>query len=294
MSETYLKTTSLTKEYLPGKGAIDINIEIKPDEIVGFIGPNGAGKTTTMRMIMNLTEPDSGEYSLFDKKIEKEEDFLNAVKKIGFLPAEGGLYNNFTPEQLFKYSSELNNDGGYKKAMEMCEALHLESYRKIKELSTGNRRKIGIILTMMHPTKLLILDEPTVGLDPLIQMQIVEALKEFKKQNGSILLSSHVMSEVESVCDRIIMIKDGHIILKEDTQKLLKTARRIIKIDNLTKKHIEIIQKFKSLEKLENNNGLTLIYTKEPKEIIDYLTKNDIYNFWIERPTLEEMFIHYY
>lgn len=294
MSKHYLKTTKLTKEYEPGKGAIDIDIELDKNEIVGFIGPNGAGKTTTMRMIMNLTSPDSGRLSLFGKTVKNENDFLSSVEKIGFLPAEGGLYQNLTPQQMFKYSSDLNKKGGYGKAMELAEELNLEYNKKAKLLSSGNKRKLSIILAMMHPSKLLILDEPTVGLDPLVQMQIVSKLKEYKENGGSVLFSSHVMSEVETVCDRIIMIKEGRIILKEDTKKLLKTARKSIKVDNLAKKHFNILKKMDSVETIVSHNGMVRISAIETKEIIDYFVKNNIYDFWIQRPTLEQMFIDYY
>lgn len=289
-----LETKNLTKEYSPGKGAFDINIKINPGEIVGFIGPNGAGKSTTMRMIMNLTYPDKGEVFMFDKKILTEADKVNTLENVGFLPPEEGLYQDLTATKLIKYAKGFYKRTKSSELEKLIKDLNVDLDVKIKNLSSGNKKKVGLIISMINDPKLLILDEPTSGLDPLIQHTILKAIKAIKDNGNSVFLSSHNLFEVQSICDRIYMIKDGKIIFEGNTKEILKKALKLVRVYNLTKEQQENISTLKDVEKVKMIDGETIFYTHDQNIIIKYLIENNISEFYIERPTLEEMFIDLY
>jgi len=290
---TILKTENLTKDYGAGRGAIDISIEIKSKEIVGFIGPNGAGKTTTLSMLTHLITPNYGSYSLFNKKIESEEDYLNVAGRVGSLPSEGGLYESLTARKLLSYAASLY-DSSVDQIDELATNFKLDLDTKIRNLSLGNKRKVGLIQSLLHDPKLLILDEPTSGLDPLMQKQVFEIIKKVKERGGAVLLSSHNLAEVESICDRVIMIKAGRIIFSGRTTDILKRSLKRFRIENVDKELFKNVQKLKSVKKCEYIIDDVIAYVDDPKEMLEYLIKLDNYNFFLERPTLEEAFSEYY
>lgn len=288
-----LKTENLTKDYGNERGAIDINIEIKPKEIVGFIGPNGAGKTTTMRMLTTLLKPDRGLIELFGQTIASEKDYLKVADKIGFLPSEGGLYEYISSKKLLEYAADLYNIDP-KEIDTYATAFKLDLNVKIKKLSLGNKRKVGVIQALMHNPKLLILDEPTAGLDPLMQKQVLELIVKVKENGGAVLLSSHNLAEVESVCDRIIMIKSGKIIFKGKTNEILKKALKRFRIENVKKNLFDKINELATIKKIDYVNGDVIAYVEDTEELLTFLVRNKLYDFFLERPTLEETFINQY
>ena len=290
---TILKTENITKDYGEGRGAIDISIEIKSKEIVGFIGPNGAGKTTTLSMLTHLITPNYGSYSLFNKKIESEADYLSVADKIGSLPSEGGLYESLTARKLLTYAASLY-DCSVDQIDELASNFKLDLDKKIRNLSLGNKRKVGLIQSLLHNPKLLILDEPTSGLDPLIQKQVLEIIRKVKERGGAVLLSSHNLAEVESICDRVIMIKAGKIIFSGKTIEILKKSLKRFRIENVSKEVYREVEKLESVKRIEYIADDVIAYVDDPREILEYLRKKNNYNFYLERPTLEEAFSEYY
>ncbi|MEP7103276.1 MAG: ABC transporter ATP-binding protein [Candidatus Dojkabacteria bacterium] len=288
-----LKTENITKDYGNGKGALDINLDIKPSEIIGFIGPNGAGKTTTLKMITRLIKPNYGKVFLFGKEIKNEQDYLEVARKIGFLPSEGGLYENITAKELFNYAAALY-EVNTKEVQELAVKFKLDLNTKIQNLSLGNKRKVGIIQSLLHNPKLLILDEPTSGLDPLIQKEVLTLIQRVKQDGGSILLSSHNLAEVESICDRTVMIKEGRIIFTGKTNEILKKSLRRFRIENISNGYLEEIKKLKSVKKTEYLLDDIIAYVDDIKELLTFLETKNHYDFYIERPTLEEAFLEYY
>ena len=208
-----LECKNLTREFQQGKGAIDINLDISKGEIVGFLGPNGSGKTTTIKMIMGLLNKDRGEIKLFGEEVKSFSDFPKIYHKIGYLPSEPAYYDDLTAREMFKYALKFRSST--KELVEdYSKRLSLDLDKKISKLSLGNKRKVGVILSILGNPDLIIMDEPTSGLDPLIQREVLEILKECSSNGAGIFLSSHNLAEIENVCDRVVVIKDAKIIYK--------------------------------------------------------------------------------
>ena len=293
-SQYLLETIGLSKLYAKDRGAVDINLHISPGEIVGFIGPNGAGKTTTMRMIMGFISQDRGILKLFGSKINNLEDRLQLIHNIGFLAGENVLYEHFTGYQLCQYASNIYGSNFKKEVDRLAKLLDVEMNRKIKYLSQGNKQKIGIIHAVIHKPRLVILDEPTSGLDPLVQQNFLQIIKDIRDAGGAVFLSSHVLSEIEAVCDRIIMIKDSHVILEDSTNTILEKALKRFKLFKLNDDLLKQIQKIEQVKRVDRSGEQTYVYVSETKPIIELLVKNSVYDFYLERPKLEEMFLESY
>lgn len=296
MNPILLQAHQLTKEYKPGVGAVDINLSVSKGEIIGFVGPNGAGKTTTLRMIMKLINPDRGEISILDNCISSIAEFSQYKEIIGYQPSEGGLYEHVTASQLFKYGSRMykNSKEIFRNALELAHILDLDIKTKISKLSFGNKKKVSIINALMHNPQIIILDEPTAGLDPLIQIRLLEILDAMKKLGCGILLSSHVLSEVQTICDRVIFIKDARIIIDDTVKNVLKLTVSQFKILHPTKIIKTEINELPSVELIEEIGEDILVYTKEKFDVIRILLKHDHDQFYVESPNLEKTFLHLY
>ncbi len=290
-----LQTKNLTKEYSSERGAIDISIDIKEGEIVGFVGPNGAGKSTTMEMIMSLINPDYGSREIFGNKINSKEDFFKVVNKIGYLPAEGGLYEHLTANETFNYASKLYGLNLNKEIKNYSEILKLDREKPIKKLSLGNKKKVGIIQSIIHNPRLLILDEPTSGLDPLIQNEILKIIKNFSEKKTAIFLSSHNLSEVQSICDRIIMIKDSKIIFDGNVHEILHSTGREIILMKPPKIILDRIINIVGTESIEEKeDGSVILTLKRTSSVVKVLLEYDFEDYYIQKPSLESKFIDFY
>ncbi|GAB4148613.1 MAG: ABC transporter ATP-binding protein [Patescibacteria group bacterium] len=286
-----LNVSKLTKDYGNGKGAFDINISLEPGEMLGFIGPNGAGKSTTINMCCGFIKPDSGSINLFGQEV----NWLNMHRfypKIGLLVSEPVFDPSYSASQIFKETQTLLRMDLTKRWMELADLLELDLRKPFLKLSLGNRKKVGFINCLMHDPDLVILDEPTSGLDPLIQQKCLALLKGVTARGGAVLLSSHVLSEVQSYCNRILMLKDGKVIIENTTENILNQTQKLFRLKQpakiLPKIAPELINK-----KVEEGNEL-LIYTTEHESILKILVDNDFYDFFLERPSLEETFMQYY
>jgi len=204
-----IRTEQLTKSYGPHRGIVDVDLEIAQGEVFGFLGPNGAGKTTTIRVLLDHIRPTSGRASVFG--IETTADPVAIHRRSGYLPGEFTLYDRLTGGQTLEYFGNLR--GGVDRAYraQLVERLDLDPSRRFKEYSKGNKQKVGIVIALQHRPELLILDEPTAGLDPLVQQAFFEILRECVKAGSSVFLSSHILSEVEKSCDRVAIIREGRI-----------------------------------------------------------------------------------
>ena len=217
-----IEIKNLTMKYKNGKGVEDINITVDNGEVKGLLGPNGAGKSTTMRSLMGFLN--SSEGSLFVEGIDTIENPVEAKEIIGYLPGDPQLPQNLNAKSLFKLGADMRGQStDY--AMEMAEKFELEVGQSIKELSKGNRQKVAIILSVLHKPKALILDEPTSGLDPFHQRSFFEIVKEFSNNGASILLSSHIISEVEKVADSMAVLRNGVKVYDETYETFLKKAK---------------------------------------------------------------------
>ena len=290
MSNLILEVKHLKKYYGKIKGVEDVSIKLEKGEIYGFIGPNGAGKSTTIRTIIGLINKNSG--NIYFKGSELNPNDLDIKSRIGYLPSEVNLYDDMTIKELFDYHESFYKKNVHKRREELVKLLKIKESMKIEDLSLGNLKKVGIVLSLMHEPELLILDEPTSGLDPIMQNVFHDILLKEKEKGTTILYSSHVLSEVSSICDKIGFIKNGKII-KEDSISNIKQ-------DNYTyltiiSKDIEIIKKDLSLEiKEENDNCAKFINNMDINDLINRLSKYKIDKLLIEEISLEDLFVDYY
>ena len=280
-----LKIEKLTKYYGNIRGVENLSLELMSGEIFGFIGPNGAGKSTTIKCIMNFINKTSG--NIYINNILVEDKNFEYKNLIGYLPSEIHLYDDYTVLEMFKYSSLFYSNKALKRALELSKRLELETNIKIENLSLGNLKKVGIVLALMHEPKLLILDEPTSGLDPIIQEEFFNILKEEKKKGTTIFFSSHVLSEIKKVCDRVGIIKEGHLIKVDTISNFNKNNYLNIHIEG---KDIEKISKELNIDIINNN----FIYQGDINILINKLSKYKIDKLLINEPEIEELFIDYY
>jgi ABC-2 type transport system ATP-binding protein len=285
-----LEIKNLTKYYGKIKGVENLSLSLEEGEIFGFIGPNGAGKSTTIRSIMNLINKTKGTVLIDGKEFDRND--IQIKEKIGYLPSEIFLYDDLTVKQMLDYHESFYKKDTSKRRKELVELFELDENKKIEDLSLGNQKKLGIILSLIHEPKILILDEPTSGLDPIMQDVFHTVLKEEKKKGTTIFYSTHILSDISKVCDRVGIIKDGELIKVETMKDLSKKNLTFVK---LVSKDIEEIIKELKIEIIEqDNNEIKFANKLSPNDLIKQLSKYDIEKILIEEATLEEMFLHYY
>ncbi|WP_070121030.1 ABC transporter ATP-binding protein [Bacillus marinisedimentorum] len=281
----------LTKFYGKNRGIEDVTFSVEEGEIFGFIGPNGAGKSTTIRTLLNFIYPSEGSASILGLDIVKESKEIR--KQIGYLPSEVHYYDDMKAIELLKYSAGFYGGDHTNKIIELAERLDLDLNRKIEDLSFGNKKKIGIVQALLHDPKLLILDEPTSGLDPLMQNIFFDLLREMRANGTTIFFSSHYLGEVQKLCDRVAIIKEGKLIKVESIEDLRKNQFKNVSIlfddDRDYDPGLEgIIQK----EKIAH--GVKFLYSGNTHLLLERLQNVPFRDILIEEPSLEEVFMHYY
>ena len=286
-----IETNNLCKSYGKSRGIIDVNLKIKEGEIFGFVGPNGAGKSTTIRTLLNFIFPTSGSARILGKDMVKESSEIK--KYIGYVPSEVKFYDEVKVKDIIKYSASFYNNVNKEEIDKLYKILDVDVNKKMSELSLGNKKKVAIVQALIHKPKLLILDEPTNGLDPLIQKKLFELLEEARKNGTTVFLSSHNLVEVESLCDRVAVIKDGKIIDTIVIEKLAKKLglRIVIKSNEINEYKIkeingQVISKEKDEFIFHYNNGVDTL--------IKELSKYKIEKLLISEQTLEDTFMNYY
>jgi len=287
-----IEIKNLTKSYGKARGITDVSFNVEKGEIFGFIGPNGAGKSTTIRTILSLIYPTSGSATIFGKDcIEFGPDIR---KEIGYLPSEIFYYDNMKVIDLLKYSASFYKKDCSKRITELAQIMDLDLNKKIDDLSFGNKKKVGIVQGLLHSPKLIILDEPTSGLDPLMQQKFFELLEEENKKGATILLSSHILSEVQRLCTRVAIIKEGKIIKLDKISTLQENNHKKFKIE-MKLKIDENYFNFSGVTNLEiKGNIINFLFSGNINFIMKKISEIEIENLWIEEPDLEEIFMHYY
>ena len=287
-----IEINNLTKSYGKLRGITDVNFNVEQGEIFGFIGPNGAGKSTTIRTLLGLIHPTSGNAKIFGKDCIQYAPEI--AKEIGYLPSEVFYYDNMKVIDLLKYSASFYKKDCNKRMMELAEIMNLDLGRKIEDLSFGNKKKVGIVQGLLHEPKLIILDEPTSGLDPLMQQKFFDLLVEENKKGATILLSSHILSEIQKLCTRVAVIKEGRIItvdkisaLQENNYKKIKISTKA-QVDNNYFKADGVV----NLEVKED--GVSFLFRGDINKLVQKISKIEINNLLVEEPDLEEIFMHFY
>ena len=283
-----IKTTKLTKSYGKARGIIDLELTVEQGEFFGFIGPNGAGKSTTIRTLLGLIAPTSGKAMVFGQDVTRDKQAI--LQRTGYLPSEALFYQGMRVKDVLKLSAELRKQDCSAEANRLCERLELDVSRKVDELSFGNRKKVGIVCALQHQPELLVLDEPTSGLDPLMQKEFFSILRERNEAGATILLSSHVLSEIQRNCTRAAIIRDGRIIACSSVEELAKTsARRIAVQGSVSLGHLGGVRDVK-----EGEHSVSFLYSGDMNSLLRALAGGQVDDLTITEPELEEVFLHYY
>lgn len=286
-----IETSNLTKFYGKARGIKDISLSINEGEVFGFIGPNGAGKSTTIRILLALIRPSSGEAKIAGLDCTKQS---KEIKKIlGYVPSEVNYYDDMRVNDLLKYSARFYRKDCNQRIKELADRFKLDLHKKIDSLSYGNKKKVAIIQALIHEPRLLIFDEPTGGLDPLMQNIFFETLEEEHKKGTSILFSSHILTEVQRMCDRVAIIKGGQLLKVEHVDELRKNNFKKVQLELGAAAKVNL--QAEGITKVEQKgNVVDFLYSGDIKQLACLLYANDISNFVVEDPSLEEIFMHYY
>ena len=283
-----IETKKLTKYYGKARGIIDLDLRVEQGEFFGFIGPNGAGKSTTIRTLLGLIAPTSGSAMLFGKDITTEKEAI--LQHIGYLPSEALFYQGMKVKDILKLSADLRKRDCTAEAALLCGRLQLDISRKAEELSFGNRKKVAIVCALQHKPELLVLDEPTGGLDPLMQKEFFEILRERNQEGASILLSSHVLSEIQRNCTRAAIIRDGRIIACDSVDALSRTnAKRITVHGDVDLDSLSGVR-----DKKASEASVSFLYSGDMNSLLRTLSSGQVYDLTVTEPDLEEVFLHYY
>ena len=283
-----IRTWKLTKYYGKARGIENLDLTVREGEIFGFIGPNGAGKSTTIRTLLGMIAPTSGTAQIFGLDIRKEKE--NILQKVGYLPSEAVFYSGLRVRDVLKLSADLRRKNCTEDARLLCERLQLDVTRKVEELSFGNRKKVAIVCALQHRPELLVLDEPTGGLDPLMQKEFFDILAERNKDGATVFLSSHILSEIQRNCTRAAIIREGKIIACDSIEELSKTnTKRIMVHGAINLDALEGVRDKKSMQ-----DSVSFLYSGDMNRLLKTLSGGQILDLSITEPDLEEIFMHYY
>ncbi|SOB99722.1 ABC-2 type transport system ATP-binding protein [Ureibacillus xyleni] len=281
----------LTKKFGKFVALDRINLCIKEGEIYGFIGPNGAGKSTTIRVLLGMLRPTSGEAKIFGKDVWK--NAVDIHKQIAYVPGDANLWPNLTGGEVIDIFLKMRGSGSQSKRNELIERFKLDPSKKCKEYSKGNRQKIALISAFASDAQMFILDEPTSGLDPLMERIFQECVLEAKEQGKSVLLSSHILSEVEKLCEKISIIREGKIIETGTLTQMRHLTRTNLTVQ--TKKPIESLALKGVFNLVKQNNDLTFqVDSEEIDGVIRYISDYGILKLESVPPTLEDLFMRHY
>lgn len=282
-----IKTSELTKYYGKARGIIGLNLCVEEGECFGFIGPNGAGKSTTIRTLLGLISPSSGTASVLGKDIVAEKTAI--LKETGYLPSEAVFYAGMKVKDILKLSADLRGMDCSREADNLCERLQLDTSRKVDELSFGNRKKVAIVCALQSKPSLLILDEPTGGLDPLMQREFFEIIRERNSRGATVFLSSHILTEVQHNCSRAAVIREGRIIACDSVDALGNSnAKRISVTGQVDLGGLE------GIRDLKEGSTTSFLFSGDMNLLLNKLAQGNVSDLSITEPDLEEIFLHYY
>ncbi|MBC3889210.1 ATP-binding cassette domain-containing protein [Acetobacterium paludosum] len=287
-----IEINQLTKYYGKHRGIENVTFSVEEGEIFGFIGPNGAGKSTTIRALLSLIHPTSGSATIFGKDCIKYGSELR--RDIGYLPSEVFYYEHMKVLEVLKYSASFYDNVNYTRIQTLADVMDLDLNKRIDDLSYGNKKKVGIVQGLLHEPKLIILDEPTGGLDPLMQQKFFDLIRTENKKGATVLFSSHILSEVQKLCGRVAIIKDGTIVKIENIRDMQKHNYK-----KFTLEYSGVIDVHHfNLDGITNltldKNTLHFLFKGDINRIVERLQGQALLNMLVEEPSLEEIFMHYY
>ncbi|MCL5735925.1 MAG: ABC transporter ATP-binding protein [Actinobacteria bacterium] len=286
-------TEKLTKAYGPRLGIDSLDLEVRPGEVLGFIGPNGAGKTTTIRVLLDLLHATSGRAFVMGRDVRRESVAVRRL--VGYLPGEFGLDPRMTGRELVRYLARLRSLNELNYADEIAQRLGLDLDLPMGRLSRGNRQKIGLVQALYHRPPLLILDEPTTGLDPLVQDSFLQIVREARGEGRTVFLSSHFLSEVERVCDRVAIVRAGRLAAMETTESLLEKRRKRIMMIFSTPVDAALFAQLPGVsDVVPFGNSISLRLSDGIDGVVKLAAQHTLLDLSIEHPSLDEVFMSYY
>ena len=288
MEKRAIAAEELTKFYGKARGIDHLNLSVGEGEFFGFIGPNGAGKSTTIRTLLGLIFPDSGKGQVLGLDIGKDKKEI--LRRVGYLPSDNAFYTGMKVKDALKLSAGLRGKNCNVRAAELCGRLQLDTEKKVEDLSFGNRKKVGIVCALQHDPELLILDEPTGGLDPLMQHEFFTILQERNREGATVFLSSHILSEIQRYCSRAAVIREGSIIACDSVEQLVKTGTRRISLrGGLQRKDVPGARSW-----TKEGDVVSFLYNGDINELIRILAGTHVEELTVAEPDLEEIVLHYY
>jgi len=286
-------TEGLTKRYGRRPGIEQLDLEVHPGEVFGFIGPNGAGKSTTIRLLLDLLRPTAGRATVLD--LDARADSVAVRRSVGYLPGEFGLDVRMTPRQLLQYFATLRGMRDVGDAPALAERLDLDLDLPMGRLSRGNRQKVGLVQAMFHRPPLLILDEPTTGLDPLVQDTFLQMLREARDEGRTVFLSSHILSEVERVCDRVAIVRASRLAALETTESLLEKRRKRVTLVFDSPVDASAFAQLPGVSDIRvQGTAVTLRLSDGIDAVIKLAAQHTLLDLQVEHPSLDEVFLGYY
>jgi ABC-2 type transport system ATP-binding protein len=292
-TEPAIRTTGLTKDYGEGRGVFDLDLAVEAGEIYGYLGPNGAGKTTTIRLLLDLIRPTRGAARLLG--LDSRKRSVDVRRLAGYVPGDLALYENLAAGELLGYFARLRGLSRLGDAPQLAERFDLDLQRPIRDLSKGNRQKVGLVQALMHRPSVLILDEPTSGLDPLVQAQVHEVLRESTARGVAVLLSSHVLAEVERIADRVGIIRGGRLILVEQITTLKARALRHLELQFAAPVPLDVFRELPGVRHVAAEGAwVRLEVTGSVDAAVKAAARFEVVDVTSHEPDLEEIFLELY
>ena len=283
-----IETKNLTKYYGKSRGIVGVDITVEQGDFVGFVGPNASGKSTTIRTLLGLIAPTSGSAKVLGMDIRT--DTTEILSRVGYLPSETAFYSGARVRDILEYSARLHKKDCRKEAADLCTRLQLDPSRRISELSLGNRKKVGIVCALQHSPELYILDEPTGGLDPLMQQEFYALLRERNEQGATVFLSSHILSEVSRYCSRAVIIREGRVVASDTVEALGGSD-----VKRVTLKGADSLPQLEGISGLaQDGQSVSFLYRGDIRRLIQALAQVSFEDVTIVDPPLDEVFMHYY
>lgn len=293
MNEIVIETRGLTVYYGRHRGIENLDLQVRQGEVYGFLGPNGAGKTTTQRVLIDVIRPSSGSAAIFGLDCQKEG--VRIRQQVSYLPGELSLYPNMRGRDFLRMMGKLRGNRVEKRYRdELCERLGLDPSRKMREYSRGNKQKVGLVAAFMNKPDLLILDEPTSGLDPLVQQTVLELVRETRADGRTVFLSSHILSEVQEVCDRVGIIREGHLVKTERVETLTRQQFKRLRLNFAQMPPSDAFALEGVTETARDDHAVMLEVRQNLNQVLATAVAYQVVDMEMPPVTLEEIFLAYY
>ena len=295
--DTDIVVSDLTKYYGNVKGNEDVSFEVYGGEIFGFLGPNGAGKSTTIRLMLGFLKPDSGGVRLLGHDVLDEDELVEIKRHVGYVPGEFSFHEGLTGDAVLDYFETMR---GGERREELTSTFSPPLGREIGEYSTGNKQKLALVQAFMHDPDLVVMDEPTRGLDPLMQRKVYDFLLNERDNGTTVFFSSHILSEVEKIADRVGVIRDGEIAGVEDIDEVISMSGKVLEIETAetvetSEFEMESVEKVEKIEPVEGGAGrVSMVATGNYDALLKRIAEHTVIDLSVRETTLEDLFMHYY